>query len=213
VPCPIFTGIDRRPRRIHEALLQRTNACVLIDNSKTLAWAHKQVVVRGVPKQYIHLLRDPRAVVYAWGQRNLDKGLDDWIEENRRIRDFLVMNRCDYVLATYDQLTLDTTNALRGLCSWLGLTFLPSQIEYWHFEHHGSGRNGATAAFLERYRTPDQAFYETHRRTQFRDLRWVSGLDPAIRGSIEQDARLRDFLHEVGLRLGDDGLAPNEGIS
>ena len=32
-------------------------------------------------KKYIHLLRDPRAVVYSWQRRGRTKGLEQWIEE------------------------------------------------------------------------------------------------------------------------------------
>lgn len=204
--CPIFHDIAQfRPRAAHAALLERTSKDVLIDNSKSLSWARKTLSTVA-SKTYIHLLRDPRAVVHAWKSRGRSKGLERWIEENRQIRSFLDGQRLDYRVVTYNQLADGTDETLSGLCDWLDLTYEAAQTSYWDFEHHGAGRNGATASFLNTFVASDEAFYAKHRKKNFHDLRWQSELDAATQQAIVEDARLQEFLGEFEFALSPAGL-------
>jgi len=207
-PCPLFHDVAQlRPRNAHAAIVERTGKRVLIDNSKSLSWARK-TLGSAADQRYIHLLRDPRAVVHAWQRRGRSKGLERWIEENYEIRKFVDDNHLDARVVTYNQLADETDATLSGLCDWLGLTYEPRQKSYWDVEHHGAGRNGATASFLDSYVASDDAFYAERRKTNFHDTRWQSELDAATQQAIFEDARLQEFLREFGLTLSSRGLQP-----
>lgn len=204
--CPIFHDIERvSPSNVHGELLRRTGAQVLVDNSKSLSWLRKTVDEK-VERRAIHLLRDPRAVVYSWQRRGRTKGLDQWIDENNQIRRTMEERGIDHRTVTYNGLAESTDDTLQDLCVWLDLDYSPGQQWYWNVEHHGPGRNGATAAFLNDYVASDEAFYAERKRTHFHDLRWQRELPDGTRAEIEGSARLAAFLVDCGFTLSDSGL-------
>lgn len=204
--CPLFHDVASfRPREVHAALLERTGKRVLVDNSKSISWARKTLSA-GPEKMYIHLLRDPRAVVNAWKGRGRAKGLQRWIDENDAIRRFIDERRLSYRVVTYNELADHMDETLGGLCDWLGLTYEPEQTSYWEFEHHGAGRNGATASFLRNYVASDEAFYAARRKTNFHDTRWQTELAEDDRRSIEGNTRLQQLLCDFGFVLAPEGL-------
>jgi hypothetical protein len=196
---------DLKPRDVHAAVLARTGRRLVIDNSKSLSWVRKTLGTT-LATRYVHLLRDPRAVVQAWARLGRDKALPQWIEENYAIRRFLTERGLGYRVLTYDDLALDTDGTLGDLCTWLGLAYESSQQSYWQFEHHGAGRNGATAAFLTDYVASDESFYRERFRTNFHDTRWREQMDAATQHAISSDVRLGQFLQDFELELRDDGL-------
>lgn len=204
--CPVFHDISQvKPSSVHQELLARTGKDVLIDNSKSLSWARK-TLIDSQDRKYIHLLRDPRAVVYSWQRRGRTKGLTQWIDENYEVRAFVAERGLDARVVTYNELAECTDETMRDQCAWLGMMYEPGQKSYWEFEHHGAGRNGATASFLNDYVASDEAFYAEHRRRSFNDLRWQTELDEATQRSIAEDARLKRFLDEFGFVLTLAGL-------
>jgi hypothetical protein len=177
-----------------------------VDNSKTVSWAKRHLRAAAFRQTYVHLIRDPRAVVWSWQSRGREKGPAEWVDGNRRIREFLQAEQLDWRLVTYSDVAERTERVLGSLCAWLGITFEAGQIEYWNADHHGPGRNGANAAYLRSVQTPDEGFYREHRRTRFQDLRWRERLDPSVRRAIEEDRHVNDLLGDLGLRLSDSGL-------
>lgn len=207
VRCPIYDDRSEvRAKHVHDLLLRRTGKDVLVDNSKTLSWSGKHLSLEGVQRKYIHLLRDPRAVVYSWRARRRPKGHERWMKKNYDIRDFLSGNQLDYRIVTYNELAQRTDETLTELCCWLGLKYEAKQKEYWKFEHHGAGKNGATAAYLNAYTSPDKEFYEQAKRTRFHDLRWRDGLSLEEQTAIVGDPEMQIFLSEFQLGLSDAGL-------
>jgi hypothetical protein len=214
VPCPVFgDAVAAGSKRVHQFALERTDTSLVVDNSKSLAWAGRHTGGDVLQRKYVHLLRDPRAVVHGWQARGRAKGIDEWVDENEAFRGFIADRGLDHRIVTYDELADATEHTLRSLCSWLGLDYEAEQVEYWRFEHHGAGRNGATAAFLESYVAPDREFYAANRRRPFHDRRWQEQLDARTRASIEQNERLGGFLASYGLRLDAQGLLPVEALA
>lgn len=205
--CPIFHDVaETKAKHIHDLVLSRTGKNVLIDNSKTVAWSRKFLAENRFQRKYVHLLRDPRAVAYSLHMRDRAPGIAEWINKNREIQSFLRENKLASSLMTYNELAEKTDETLADLCEWLGLAFEPSQKAYWNFEHHGPGRNGATAAFLEHYVPSDERFYADTKRTPFHDLRWKEKLNEQTRETITQDIQLKTFLQEFGLEFSENGL-------
>jgi len=208
VACPIFHDVAAvKARHIHELVLQRTGKKVVVDNSKTVSWSKKILGANQFRRKYVHLLRDPRAIAYSLQMRERPIDLDDWLNKNNEIREFLRDNQLEHFLLTYNDLAENTDAALAELCSWLGIVYEPSQKEYWNFAHHGPGRNGATAAFLENYVPSDNQFYAETKRTQFHDLRWKENLNPSTCDMIVNAPKMKIFLQEFALKFSETGLA------
>lgn len=206
-PCPIFhDAAQLKSRNIHAAVLERTGKSVLVDNSKTISWSKKFMAEERFERRYLHLIRDPRALAYSLQMRNRKPDYLDWMEKNYEIRNFLHENRLEHRLVTYNEAAVRTDITLRELCAWLGLAYEPAQKEYWNFEHHGPGRNGATAAFLEQYVPSEAEFYAARKRTHFHDLRWQENLDQEVRREIEHDPQMKLLLKDFGLAFSETGM-------
>jgi hypothetical protein len=209
--CPIFyDAAETKAKNIHHLVLARTGKKVVVDNSKTVSWSKKFLAENRFERKYIHLLRDPRAIAYSRQMRHRPAELEDWIDKNYEIRSFLLDNQLDRRVITYNELAENTGQILTHLCQWLGLVYEPGQEEYWNFEHHGPGRNGATAAFLDHHVASDEQFYADTKRKHFHDLRWKENLAVATQEAIVKDARLQTCLKDFQLQFAENGLARRE---
>jgi len=205
--CPFFHDVvQTKPRNIHELIFARSGNSLIIDNSKTIAWSKKIVPEGRFQVKYIHLLRDPRAIAYSLQLRDRPADIADWIHKNYEIRNFLAQNGLDYRVVTYNELAEHVDETLTTLCTWLGLVYEPSQKEYWSVEHHGAGRNGATAAFLEQHVASDERFYSDNKRTHFHDLRWKAQLDARSADTIIHHSEMQIFLEKLRLQFSENGL-------
>jgi hypothetical protein len=205
--CPYFTGMAAVARAdVHAALLEKTGASLLVDNSKRVKWASHFVDESRFERKYVHLIRDPRGVCCSLVLRGRGPDIAQWAARNLQIREFLQNARLDSVVVTYDELSARLDERLPGMCRWLGVDFEPGQTEYWNFEHHGPGSGAATTAFFEGRERADREFYTEHHRTNFADLRWQSRLSPELRREIETHPDVIHLLKAAGLAFSDSGL-------
>jgi hypothetical protein len=151
-------------------------------------------------------MRDPRGVMFSRKTRGRTTKLSHWPKQNRRFYEALAVPGRDSRLVLYNDLATQQEQTLQALTQWLGLEYEAGQLEYWRVEHHGPGRNGATAAFLQDPGTADPAFYKENAREPFHDLRWREQLDPEMQHDIEQSDAVRLLLADMGLQLTETGL-------
>ena len=70
--CPLFHGLSDSPLgELYDKLFNNikkmnSNVHTAIDNSKKTKWATRFVNMPGFRKKYIHLIRDPRALIRRW---------------------------------------------------------------------------------------------------------------------------------------------------
>ena len=206
-PCEVFHDVaTTRPEDIHSLVLEKTRKRILVDNSKTISWSQAFLSEIRFQRKYIHLIRDPRGITFSRKLRDQPMDVPGWLKQNYAIREFLEDGRCDYRVITYNELAEETDRTMTDTCHWLGISFEPAQKRYWDFEHHGPGRNGATAAFLENFISPDKPFYDEARKSEFHDLRWRDGLDANTTQAIMKDSRIKDFLRDFHLGFSETGL-------
>lgn len=206
-PCPIFhDAAQLKSKHVHAAALERTARAILVDNSKTMAWSKKFLTEARFERRYLHLLRDPRAIAYSLQMRGRKPDHLDWMEKNFEIKNFLREHKLESRVVIYNELADRPDAILQSVCSWLGLEYEPTQKEYWNFEHHGPGRNGATAAFLEQYVPSEENFYAEHKRTHFHDLRWQEKLEAHVKDEIMHDPQMKLLLQDFGLKFSETGL-------
>jgi hypothetical protein len=199
---------------------------VLVDTSKiTKGWADRFVQEEGYDRLYIHLIRDPRALVRRWlSGRGLERQwhyrwkafrswgrlrpfaewastpqlwVYRWLLENRRITDFINEHQLHATLVTYRDLAKETEAEVRRLTEWMGLTYEPGQLEYWNREHIGTEKRG----------------YEwvKKQKTRYFDLRWKTDLTAELQERICNDRLVTGYMQELGLGFTEEGLTKLPG--
>ncbi len=225
---PWFAGLADKPQADwHRSVLERIRegapeAKCLVDNSKKVRWASRFVGSRQFTPRFVHLIRDPRALVRRWAHTYEDErskrrqrlrvikarpgyllpallGSEydvycyKWLAANREISEFLArVGQADNVV-TYRDLAVNTEQTLRALMPGLGLDFDARQLAFGEVEHRG---------------TLKKEYLEQSRRSEIRlDLRWRNELSAADIERISNNRHIRDYLSGQGLRLLDDGLS------
>ncbi len=225
--CPVFKGVSyEQLPRLYDIIfsnLQEFNPGIrtVIDNSKKTVWAKRFLNLRDYELKFIHLIRDPRALVRRWLMNNdtpekrrkkrfqlarhnlllsprILKGSDEevfaykWLVDNRRITRFLENNRLDYRVVTYRDIAVDTHMHMEKIVHWMGYEFEPDQVNYWKFIHHGS-------------RKKDYDFSGKNGQRVF-DLRWKCYLSEEAQVSIVENKYVKHYSKELGLSIRNDGL-------
>jgi len=222
---PVFAGIGPdNIEQVYDILFQRIDphTDVLVDNSKFVrGWADRFVDNDQYDRQYIHLVRDPRAMVrrflterglknqlhYRWKLMRSWRRLRPfaewcstptlwlyrWLLENRRIAEFITGRQLDATVVTYRDLARDSAAEVRRLTEWMGLTYEPGQLDYWNFQHIGTEKRA----------------YEwvKERKVRHFDLRWKTDLPLELQEHICRDRLVNEYLRQFGLALTDEGLS------
>ena len=222
--CPVFRGISRHNlSQVYDVIFSHVDPSImtLVDNSKGIRWAKRFLNKSNYSTKYIHLIRDPRALIRRWMLTytqwrealrirvkvmraypmrspsflfagTRDIYLYNWLVRNQKITHFIREHNLDAHLVTYRDLARDTPNELKRIMDWIGLPYEPTQLEYWNFEHHGTHK----------------ADYEWIKKEKVRhfDLRWQSFLSQDMISRIVGDSEINAYLNEIGLAFSDDGL-------
>jgi hypothetical protein len=222
-PGHILAGLGQNDvSRIHEIIFSRADSAtrVLVDASKKLSWAEACLRDDGIEKRYVHLIRDPRALVRRtalaatpesrrkirwkiarkfpalafsiWNAPETDLWMYQWLFQNQKITRFIQQHRLNAELVTYHDLATNQSAEVARLMRWVGLNFEPAQLEYWNRQHIGSQKG-----------TYD---WVKEKKTQHVDLRWKTELTPQVQSSITSNRRVLDYLDSLKIKFAADGL-------
>ena len=217
--CPVFAGVREKPVRsfyptIFQNLLAYDGAITtVIDNSKKVRWARRFVDMPGYTKKYIHLIRDPRALVRRWMITFNEKEkrkmrlktarrcwrhtwdiltgdeanvyIWEWLYENQQITKFIQSNKLDAKIVTYRDLALEPDRILSDLMAWLGCDYEPNQKNYSDFMHHGSGKRALSHV--------DKSMDEKA------DQKWKAFLDVQTQQRIYSHPIVNRYLKDMGV--------------
>lgn len=208
--------------QVYDIIFSRTDPKteVLVDNSKIVrGWAERFVNNDRYDRLYIHLIRDPRAIVrrslmlrglknqlhYRWKLMRSWRRLRPfaewcstptlwlyrWLLENRRITEFIDSHRLNATVVTYCDLAKDTEAEVRRLTQWMGLTYEPGQLDYWNFQHIGTEKRA----------------YEwvKEQKVRYFDLRWKTDLPLELQKPICHDRLVNQYLRQLGLAFTHEG--------
>lgn len=131
-------------RRLYTAVCATAGCKVIIDSSKAAAYQYVLQDVLGFDVYTLHLVRDPRAVAYAWWYRRklrspwgngelLDRhhpieSALRWYETNALVRRASARNPERYLLLRYEDFVADYQQSLPQVLEWLGADDSPAKF-------------------------------------------------------------------------------------
>lgn len=217
--CPVFSNLrGTSVGNFYPTIFNNLEAfdpkiATVIDNSKKVRWASRFENMPGYTQKYIHLIRDPRALVrrwaisftpyekkkiriktarrcwrHAWDILTGDEAnvyIWDWLYENRQISNFIQANSLDAKVVTYHDLVFKADQVLSDLMNWLGHDYEPAQKKYWDFVHHSSVKS----SYMCPPETPQKTF----------DQRWKTFLTEDVQGRIFNHRSIHEYLKKIGL--------------
>lgn len=224
---PWFEGLaGKEEEEWHRSILARIQQRVpeiecLVDNSKKVRWGRRFVGMAQFKPHFVHLIRDPRALVHRWARTYADGSSKlsqrfrlikahpgyvlpallgneydvycyKWLAANQEISRFLARVGQAGNIVTYRDLAVETEATLRALMPKVGLDFDQRQLFFGDAEHGG---------------TLKKEYLEQSRRSEIKfDQRWRDALTSADIERITNNRHINRYLHAHGLRLLDDGL-------
>jgi len=221
--CPVFSGISaENVDNVYEDIFSNVGSEILglVDTSKKTFWAERFLQDQRYEKKFIHLIRDPRALVRRWfldedlsllrerrklmksPLRNLkmilsgdelDLYIGKWLRQNLKIADFISQNRLDAFTVTYHDLARHEERVLAELMQWLDCEHEPGQADYWNFTHHGS-----TKAEYE---------WVNQKKTKHFDCRWKDFLNQDQQHRVANHEGVQRFLNRSAITMNKDGLS------
>jgi hypothetical protein len=220
---PLFENLSSYdPREWHSILFKRLQSSaphinVLVDNSKKVDWVKRCVLREDFEPVFIHLIRDPRALVHRWTVtsrtsmrteririvrssffslplalfgRGEDVLKQKWLNENKNITNFLKSGPKSHVVVTYEDLVTKTEGVLRKIMPVLGEKFDHDQLNF--------GRESILGTRKKRYATQNKNSVISA------DLRWQSGRS-AINQRIFTCVDIREYFRDLGIFWGENG--------
>lgn len=223
--CPLSRGIGPQTvDRVYDLVWENTGGSfpILVDNSKKVRWARRFAGRPPGRMKYLHLLRDPRALVRRWALTYERPGqvrharwsaakrlplraprilaapgwevfVWKWLHQNQAITRFIRGGGRDGMVVTYRDLAVDRAGFLQRIMEWIGTPYEPGQEEYWRFPHHGSQK-------------PGYAWMGHKGGGGHFDLRWQEDLPRSVQQRISANSAVRRYLERLGLRLEADGI-------
>ena len=229
--CPVFKGVYGAPP--HE-LFGRVfgnlagidpQLSTVVDNSKKWDWAERFLGLDDCDLRFLHLIRDPRALVRRWLMNSEERGeawkirlrtarrlwphalgilfgpednvyVHKWAMQNRQISDFLTRHELASRLLTYRELVHFPDRVLDEIMGWLGHEYEPAQQHYWDFTHHGSQK----AQYMK---APEGG--------KLHDQRWQTDLSTEVQERVTGHAAVRRYIDGLGLQLAANGLVLHPG--
>ena len=209
--------------RIYDIIYSRVdpNVEALIDASKKASWASRFLDNDRYERKYLHLIRDPRALVRRYSLRSSprklrrvrwkvarampglafsiwfapesDVWLYRWLLQNIEITRFIRQHRLDANLVTYRDLARDQAGEIRRLMEWIGLPFEPGQLEYWNKAHIGTQKR-------------NYEWVKEQKTKQHFDLRWKTEMPADVQARIASNRRVQRYLADLKVALIDEGL-------
>lgn len=230
---PIFAGLDIVPQSDWYRLIfarvtaEHPSITMLVDNSKKPEWAARFTRNQRIRPHYVHLIRDPRALLRRWRNdydthRKLRRqrrrltfhsplklgvalfGSDDevllhkWLRANQLITRFMRASGHPLQVLTYHDLASRPADELAPLMAGLGLVFEDRQLNF------GGGRSFGT------HKTEYATLSE--RSEIHMDLRWKNDVPFEIQRAVVRNQAVLRYLDEIGIAFCDDGLTRQADI-
>jgi hypothetical protein len=227
--CPLLRNIDpAHIDQVYSTILANLaedgeHPLAMIDTSKKISWARRFIGDRTFRYQYIHLIRDPRALVRRWmlthgstqaalhlRRKAALRGVRfqpqllwapqwkvcayKWLHENQKITSFLKRHELDYQVVTYHDASADSIGQTRRLMEWIGLSPESEQVQYWKFRHHMNADKAGKLSITKLNKAGTI------------DLRWREFLPQDVSDAVVSNKDILSYLAGLSLEVIDEGL-------
>ena len=182
---------------------------ILVECAKSIHWAERFIHRPDLDARLIHLVRHPCGYVESEMRRRPEVEpavfIDEWVVQNGWFDDFMAQSGRPNYLVNYDALADAPLREFPGLCEFIGFPFEPQALEYWNFEHHGLGGNGANSIYLQgrkvrKYITGDDAYYAALASHPIAaDTRWRERLPAGVCVTATSSNYARSMAHRLGV--------------
>jgi len=224
IKCRIFNGLAKIHRAdLYAAIYERHDSSIemLVDASKKPAWFKQFVNLPDYDLRFVHLIRDPRALLRRWlltydtphkkrqqlfrQVRNAPWNifryhsdfegllLDKWLAANKKIDAFIKRSGRSYILTTYEAIAQHPQEEISRIMTWVGLPFEKEQVTYWRFEHHSTQKE-------------DYEWIKKGQQAGHLDSRWKTFLSKEQIKKAEAHSGINNYLDSLGLKMGEEGL-------
>jgi len=228
----IFEGIGpHNIRDVYEIIFSRISeiTCVLVDTSKVLkGWSEMFVGDTRFSHKYIHLIRDPRALVRRWLDSKGGKS-PEWMRWRIRWKMFRSWPQVPLRAVFADTPTLLMYQWLqknREITAFIRKHHLDATVVTYHdLARNTENEVGRLMDWIGLSMEPGQCEYWNHehigtqkrkydwvkeQKTAYFDLRWKTELPLEWQSNICRNRFVNGFLDALGLRFGEDGLTQAE---
>lgn len=176
----------------YTTLFQKTQKNILVDSSKYLSWiknqlSHKEFRAKTIPVYLIYVVRDGRAVVNSYSRVYPNLSIEElshkWLKQTIEFREFYQNFKLgEKKRIIYEDLASNPHKTLSELCSFIGINFEETMIEYWKHDHHHIVGSRGTNSLILKYRQQnnnlaDNTFYKDNNFEIKLDLRWQKEFD------------------------------------
>ena len=130
---------------IFEIVRKINNTPIIIDSTKNPTRLKGFQLMNNDSLFIIHLIRDGRAVCYSRMKReniSMEESAKIWVSEQLKIDIILSrVKESNLIKVSYEELCNNTTNVLKEICSFLGINFQSSMLNFRDNESHSLGGN------------------------------------------------------------------------
>jgi hypothetical protein len=201
--CEVLHGIENVPKEnAYDFAFERFQKPILCDASKATEWTEGFLGHERYQVKVVHLMRDPRGWYASQRRREPmppEAAAQRWVDANTKIIDFVALHQLSCCTVFYDELTVRPEQYFPPLSGFIGSHYHSDTLEYWNYEHHGLGGNGAAFNVIGKYQradvtTGDDQFYQARAKKRFHDARWLAQLSHKERRAFEQSSAVRLLL-------------------
>ena len=206
-PCPVFS--ENLLHRLRSMDLQKMNwweeiglqvGAEMVVSSDKLPRHFERF---GVPDYLLYLHKAPESNIVSWCKRKfnshdnlqnrftteqINKGIDWWSRVSKDNLEWLSNQKSSLSELSLEEFSENPKSSLRVICSWLGIEYEPSAIEFWNRELHYIGGNHSV-----KRTSPDNHFY--NRIVQ--DRRWESMISDSDRYSIQNNEEIKSIQKQI----------------
>lgn len=193
----------------------------LIDNSKKVKWAKKFINHAEFDSVYVHLIRDPRALVRRWEASYTSKQLKKqrkilmfrsplnwvkslfksqhefycykWLYQNYQISRFLDSRGQSSNVVSYTDLVSNPEETISNVMSMLELDFEKNQLFFGNVMHYGTIKKDYVENLQNSVITED--------------LRWKNDLEPKTIEMITANKDINNYLGKIYMRWTENGIS------
>jgi len=188
--------LSRFHRSIYSYLAEWFGYSTFVDSSKQPQWIRSQLEYtrhwKGMTPYLVYLTRDGRAVINSYlrkyPERGVERVTDQWKKRIGASNDLYEQFDGIKSKIAYEAIASQPDAAIRKLCQFLDISYIPDMLNYWNHDHHIVTGNAGTRSLIKQRKERGEGpvvkpgkwhgdYYDKMGQTIKLDLRWKRELE------------------------------------